>query len=92
MLLEVHQESIESTISAMLLQNELVSSTINNQQAIYLPAYFYAEIGIAKRLYEISHADFSIKQDINIDMLIDQIQSEQQITLAKAKGLQSTPL
>ena len=87
MLLEVHQESIESTISAMLLQNEMISSTINNQQAIYLPAYFYAEIGIAKRLYEISHADFSIKQDINIDMLIDQIQSEQQITLAKSQRL-----
>jgi len=49
-ILKVDSVSIENTIFSLINQNMLISETINEKQLLYLPLYYNAEIGVARRL------------------------------------------
>lgn len=80
-ILEVHPDSVEATIGFMLLQNKLIKDICNDEDAIFLPIFFYAELGSAKKLYELFQGEFTL-ENIDIDGIIKQVETEQGISLA----------
>jgi len=75
-MLEIDENLIKSTLDRML-EEKMVVSDENN--AIYLPTFYFSEIGVVKRIIEILSAQTSI-QTIDIDKMIAEIQKEYDIT------------
>ena len=67
-LLEADEQSISSALDQMLSDNDLTL----DEDAIYLPPFYYAEIGTAKKLLNLLSAPSSIETGDSID--IDKIQ------------------
>ncbi|KNY27335.1 AAA ATPase [Pseudobacteroides cellulosolvens ATCC 35603 = DSM 2933] len=75
-ILEVDQELIGSTINTMLMDKTVIS---DEADAIFLPPFYYSEVGVAKRIRDITAVKSGLI-DNNIERVIDEIQLEYGIT------------
>lgn len=71
-MLELDESIIDSAIDRMIEEKSVIPDENN---AVYLPAFYYSEIGTAKRIKEIRKGQVSIKP-IEIESLIAQIEKE----------------
>jgi exodeoxyribonuclease V alpha subunit len=55
-LLGADQESIEDALRALILESELVTAFVEDEEAIYLPSLYYTETDAAKRLLALHRA------------------------------------
>ncbi|OPZ94383.1 MAG: ATP-dependent RecD-like DNA helicase [Firmicutes bacterium ADurb.Bin419] len=74
-MLELEKSLIEETIDRMIEEKAIVPDEGN---AIYLPAFYYSEVGIAKRMKEILGFE-SIYKSADTDDIIESIEREYQI-------------
>ena len=63
-LLEINEEVIRSALEQMLADNDLIL----DEQEIYLPAFYYAEIGAAKKLLNLLAAPASVAAGESADI------------------------
>ncbi len=63
-LLEADGQSVSSALDRMLADNDLIL----DEDAIYLPPFYYAEIGTAKKLLNLSTAPTSVKAGDSVDI------------------------
>jgi exodeoxyribonuclease V alpha subunit len=74
-ILELEEELIESTINRMTEEKSVI---LDENNTIYLPPFYYSEIGTQKRIREIL-AKKPDKTVINIDQLVTEIKQEYNI-------------
>ncbi len=74
-MLELERLLIEDTIDRMIEEKTIIPDEGN---AIYLPAFYYSEVGIAKRMKEILALE-SIYKSADTDDIIESIEREYQI-------------
>jgi len=75
-ILEIDEDLINATLDRMIEEKTVESDEDN---AIYLPAFYYSETGVAKRIIEILSEKSKI-MSIDIERIIDQIQLEHGIS------------
>jgi len=64
-LLDVSEETILETMEKMISAGELKTEIKDDETVVYLPPFYFAEYGTARRLREIFSADSSVKAQIN---------------------------
>jgi len=74
-MLELEKTLIDPTIDRMTEEKIIISDEGN---AIYLPAFYFSEVGVAKRIKEILKTESSYKST-NADNIIESIQVEEKI-------------
>lgn len=62
-LLEVEESELEITLDEMLRTNDVIRDQAEEQEAIYLPPYYFAESGCARRLIRLMEADAAKRED-----------------------------
>lgn len=62
-LLEVEEPELEITLDEMLRTNDVIRDQAEEQEAIYLPPYYFAESGCARRLIRLMKADAVKRED-----------------------------
>ena len=62
-LLEVEEPELEITLDEMLRTNDVIRDQAEEQEAIYLPPYYFAESGCARRLIRLMKADVAKRED-----------------------------
>lgn len=75
-MLEIDKNLINATLDRMIEEKTVVSDEDN---AIYLPTFYYSETGVAKRIIEILSEKSKI-MSIDIERIIEQIQLEHDIS------------
>lgn len=82
--LEVETETVEESVSELILNGELIRESRCDCDAVYLKTFYDAEVNVAKRLREMSGVLYSV--DISeANSLIESAEKEQQIILADAQ-------
>jgi len=71
-LLEIEEATVETSIEKLLTEKRIIKE---EDGAIYLPVFYYCEVGVAARIQEILGAKSSFRK-INIDNLLSQIEKE----------------
>lgn len=74
-LLELERKLIDTTIDRLLEEKSII---FDEGGAIFLPAFYYSEVGVAKRVREILAAE-SVCKAVNTDSIIESIQKEHKI-------------
>lgn len=79
-LLEVDEPEIQITLDEMLRTKDVIGDTglEHEVEAIYLPPYFFSEIGCAKRLLRLMSVNRKIKVDP--DVIMKKVETESEIT------------
>lgn len=73
-LLEVSQDLIGSTVDQMITDEDvIVEKALSDQEAIYLPPFYFSEVGVAKRMKAMLESKEGIR--INTDGLAERIQN-----------------
>ncbi len=72
-LLEVEEAELQAALDEMLKSDDLIS----DEEAIYLPPFYHAETGCARRLQLLMTEDRQLK--MNPDQIIDRIQAQSRI-------------
>ncbi len=83
-LLEIDQNALETALQRMIT----IYDAIEEQGAIYLPFYYRAECGIAKKLRELSEADSLLNQNIQVDIPALERKLNMQYDPIQAEGIQ----
>lgn len=81
-LLEVRIDSIEDSLIKLLLDKSIFMEKGETYDKIYLSAFYNAELGVCKRLIELSSIDFRSGLD-SFEERIEEIQTEEGIILAE---------
>jgi len=76
-LLDISEHILVMTFDYLKDQRELICEDGNN--IVYLPPFYHSEVGIARRIYEISSFN-STTDDINLESALTEIQKRNQIT------------
>ncbi len=76
-LLDIPEKIIVMTFDYLKSQRELICEDGNN--VIYLPPFYYSEVGIARRIYEISSFN-NTTDNIDLKSALTEIQKKNQIT------------
>lgn len=80
-LLNVPLELIEEALVSLVIEKQLVVEDVNGDMAVYLSSLYFSELGVAKRLIELSLQN--INEDFkDIDSEIDEYEKENNISFA----------
>ncbi len=74
-MLELTEDNIVATLEKMIIEKSVI---LDYENAIYLPAFYYSEVGVAKRIKEIVDLENNFT-NLDIDNIISQIQEEHSI-------------
>jgi len=80
-LLGVDESMVENAIVSLAVQQEVFVEAIENQTAVYLAPFYYAEAGVCRRLVELSMVDMGTSF-LNIEDMLKKFQKEEGILLA----------
>ena len=80
-LLNVGENDVYAAIGNMIFDDKVVSDEVNGEDQIYFSPYYYAELGIARRLYEIAVETFDLDKN-QIDKMIYEAQKQEGIELS----------
>jgi len=81
-LLEVDLDNINDAMVALLLDKAICTEKGDGQDYIYLSSFYYAELGVCKKLLELSSVHFTGNSG-EIEEKIDEVQAEEGIVLAE---------
>ncbi|MDI6617522.1 MAG: ATP-dependent RecD-like DNA helicase [Clostridiales bacterium] len=81
-LLQVEKPVLEEACVSLVMDKELVMENINGTPAVYLMPFYYAEVGVAKRIIELLNAS-SKKIELDIDAEIKKYEYDTGIEFAK---------
>lgn len=81
-LLEINITEIENYLMELQIDNQIWQENINGVDSVYLNAYYYAEISVAKKLIEIS-MDYMPPDCLNIEGKIDDEENHSGMKLAE---------
>jgi exodeoxyribonuclease V alpha subunit len=74
-MLELERTLIDATIDRMIEEKTIIP---DEENAIYLPAFYYSEVGVAKRIREILATESSYKSS-DTESIVESIQKEHEI-------------
>lgn len=81
-LLEVNLENIDDAFVSLLMDKSICIDKINENSRVYLTAFYNAELGICRKLAELS--DIKFKGDLSdFDDKVEEVQREEGIILAE---------
>lgn len=79
-LLESSPEVLENAVVRLVIDKQVYLEEIDGQQVVYLASYYFAELGVARKLIELS--SFEIKNKVSdITEKIKQVEKEENIEL-----------
>ncbi|MBD7912950.1 MULTISPECIES: ATP-dependent RecD-like DNA helicase [Clostridium] len=83
-LIRVKEELIEENIYNASLENQLIIQKINNVEAVFIPVYYYSELGITEKIAKLSLENYqTINTDIEFE--IEVFEKKQEIRLAASQ-------
>lgn len=83
-LIGVREELIEENIYNSSLEDKLIVQKINNVEAVFIPIYYYSELGITERIARLSLEDYqTINTDIEFE--IEVFEKKQMIRFAASQ-------
>jgi exodeoxyribonuclease V alpha subunit len=85
-LLEVEIADIEEAIASSVFDRSVCIERVGDVDRVYLSAFYYAEIGVARRLFELSRVDFKNNLD-DFDEKIEKIQKKEEVLLAEMQRM-----
>ena len=77
-LLEVEEPELEITLDEMIRTNDVIRDVAGEQEAIYLPPYYFSESGCAKRLLRLM--TYGKKKSENIEEILKKVAASSEIT------------
>ena len=77
-LLEVEEPELKITLDEMIRINDVVRDAAGEQEAIYLPPYYFSESGCAKRLLRLMA--YGKKKSENIEEILKKVAASSEIT------------
>ena len=77
-LLEVEEPELKITLDEMIRTNDVIRDAIGEQEAIYLPPYYFSESGCAKRLLRLMA--YGKKKSENIEEILKKVAASSEIT------------
>ena len=77
-LLEVEEPELKITLDEMIRINDVVRDVAGEQEAIYLPPYYFSESGCAKRLLRLMA--YGKKKSENIEEILKKVAASSEIT------------
>ena len=80
-LLEVAVNSIEDALITLAMNKSICVERLDNTSRIYLTSYFNAEIGVCRKLRELSSVSFNVNSN-DADELLQKIQKYEEIMFA----------
>ena len=81
-LLEVEISGIENSLIGLALEKSVVIEQSDGSNKVYLSSFYHAELGVARKLVELSHVDYA--SDMNgFEALIEDIERQEGINLAE---------
>lgn len=84
-LLEVEEPELEITLDEMLRTNDVIRDQAEEQEAIYLPPYYFAESGCARRLIRLMEADAAKREDL--ERILSKVADASKITYDETQWL-----
>ena len=84
-LLEVEEPELEITLDEMLRTNDVIRDQAEEQEAIYLPPYYFAESGCARRLIRLMKADAAKREDP--EQILSRVAAASKITYDETQWL-----
>jgi exodeoxyribonuclease V alpha subunit len=85
-LLEIEFEDIEEAIVSSVFDRSVCIERVDDVDRVYLSAFYYAELGVARRLFELSKGNF--KNDLDdFDEKIEKIQKKEGVVLAEMQRM-----
>ncbi len=91
-MLELSEAAISEGISALVAAEEIISETVEEQDAIFLAPFYYAEVGVANTIGKMLQSISGPLNQTNFDRVINQIQRSLAIHLAdgQKKAIQTS--
>ena len=83
-LLEIDIPVVENALNAMIARNDLIIE----EEAIYLPPFYYAECGIAEKLLELADSDTILNHSVKINISALEQKLNIQYDDIQAQGIQ----
>ena len=77
-LLEVEEPELKITLDEMIRTNDVIRDVAGEQEAIYLPPYYFSESGCAKRLLRLM--TYGKKKSENIEEILKKVAASSEIT------------
>lgn len=81
-LLQQHPQLVENSIRELQVDNQVWQEKIEGMDCVYLHAFYYAEMAVAKKLLELSE-EFEPKSGVDIEKVIDHAEEKSGISLAE---------
>lgn len=81
-LLEINIDDINSALISLILDKAVFTEKSDEGMRVYLSAFYNAEIGVCRRLIDLSSIDFSIDMD-ELEDNIEEFQIEENLVLAE---------
>lgn len=75
-ILNLEEDLIDSSIQRMIAEKSLIPDTLDQEDALYLPPFYFSEEGTAERIKKIIAASQTFKPKIDIEKIIDEIQQD----------------
>jgi exodeoxyribonuclease V alpha subunit len=85
-LLEVDLTSIRDALISLIMDKSVCAEKTEEENRIYLSAFYHAELGVCKKLFELSTINFTGNRD-NCDDHLQEVQLEEGIVLAENQRL-----
>lgn len=80
-LLEVNIDNINDSLVSLIFEKTICVEKENDFSKVYLSPFYYAEIGVCRKLAEISDVSFDVDLN-NFEEIINEVQNEEKIFLA----------
>lgn len=83
-LLQVDEELIEGNIYNSKLENKLIIEKIGNIEGVFIPIYYYSELGITEKIAKLSMENYqTINTDVDFEIKV--FENKQNIRFAKSQ-------
>ncbi len=80
-LLQTSIPDIENSLVSLILDKAVISEKLDEINRIYLSSFYNAELGVCRRLIELTAADYGLETD-DFDKKLERIEAEEEIELA----------
>jgi exodeoxyribonuclease V alpha subunit len=75
-ILDLEEGLIDTSIQRMIAEKSLIPDILDQEEALYLPPFYFSEEGTAERIKKIIATSQDFKPEIDIEKIIDEIQQD----------------
>ena len=87
-LLDVDEKLIEENIYDLVTDKKLISQKINDEECLFIPIYYYSELGITERIAKLSIQNYqNINSDIQFEISLFEKENKMQFSESQKQAI-----